>query len=112
MRSLEARLSRLEKKRKAKNTRAPALQEYLDVLHRHRVRNLHSAFSKLDPDLPGRMLSEHELAIIEDDSEEQRARDEDVRRRSEGVHWHEASHAASAKLRLRSLERIGGQISP
>lgn len=103
---LKARVKRLEEGAKRKNNRAPSLAEYLDVLPRVQARNLHSAFSKFDPDLPGRMLDEDELAIIENDSEEQRAKGEDVWRRSGGVHWQESSHAASAKLRLRSMKRM------
>lgn len=103
-------MSRLEARAKQRSNRAPTRTEYDDAAFRDRVRNVYSAKLKLYG--PGRenelwqKLSDYDRETLENDTPEQRAKDEDVIRRSEGVHWQESSHAASAKMRLRSMERV------
>lgn len=114
MRSLEVRLKRLEERFRKKSNRVPTQHEYLDASFRQRTRRLHSAFSKLDPDLPSRMLSETELSMLRDDTEEQRRKDEDVEERWQRVHGSpdDSGKANAARLRLRSMERVGGLNNP
>lgn len=112
MRSLEARLSRLEKKRKAKSNRAPSLAEYLDASFRQRTRRLYSAKSRLmGEDRVRRNLSERDQNFLSNDTPEQREKDADVEERWERVHGpsaeETAAHAEDGLRELRSLVRAG-----
>jgi hypothetical protein len=108
MRSLEARLSRLEKKRKAKKHRVPTLAEYLDVLSRYLARNSYTAFSKLiGEEWSWNRLKESQRKLLEGDTPELAARDKDVMQRSEGVHWRDSGNAAEkTRQRLREMKRV------
>lgn len=105
------RLRRLEERFRKKKTGAPTRAEFDDAAFRDRVKNVYSAKLKLYR-MSGRedelwdSLSDHDRETLENDTPEQRAKDADVMRRSEGVHWQESGHAARAKLRLRSMERV------
>jgi hypothetical protein len=93
MRSLKARVKRLEAKRKAEQKKAciPSQDEYLDAMFRQRTRRLYNAKLKLyrmlgrEDELWNR-LSEFDKKTIENDTFELRARDEGIEQRWRQVH--------------------------
>lgn len=112
MRGLEVRLRRLENRRKQRNTHAPTLHEFLEANSRQQIRRVYNAISRLaGEERAWSRLSEYDRKVLRNDTEEQRRKDADVLRRSEGVHGSSeqetTGHAERAKLRLRSMERVG-----
>lgn len=114
MRSLEARLSRLEERAKRKNNRAPTQHEFLEANARQRVRRAYNAKLRLYRNIDGgenrlwESLSERSRNVLETDTPDQRRKDEDVEERWRRVHGpSDSGHANAARQRLRSMERVG-----
>ncbi len=112
MRSLELRLKRLEDRAKRRNARAPSVHEFLNANARQQRRRLYNAKSRLmGEDRAWRNLSDFDRETLENDTPEQRARDEDIEERSRGVHGsggaETITHAARCRQRLRSMVRVG-----
>lgn len=94
----------------------PSLQEYLDVLPRKWARNRYSVRLKAcriagwDEERAWNKLRESEHRILENDTPELRAKDEDIIRRSRGVHCPTAevtaAHAEDVRRKLRSMVRV------
>lgn len=87
VRGLELRLKRLEQRRK-KSNQAPTRAEFDDAAFRDRVSNVYSAKLKLyrmsgREDELWQKLSDYDRRVLENDTPEQRALDEDVVRRYE-----------------------------
>ncbi len=103
--------ARIERKLKKKSARVPSWREFDGAATRQRARNLHSAYGKLAPDLPGRMLSEKELAMLEADTDKRREEDADIVERYRKGHrlsdGEIAADADAARRRLRLMVRVG-----
>ena len=111
MRSLETRLKRLEDRAKRRNARVPSRVDFDDANARQQTRRLYSAKSRLmGEDRAWRNLSDFERETLENDTPEQRTKDEDIEKRSRGVHGsggaETVTHANRCKTRLRSMTRV------
>ncbi len=112
MRSLETRLKRLEDRAKRRNARVPSRVDFDDANARQQTRRLYSAKSRLmGEDRAWRNLSDFDRETLENDTPEQRARDEDIEERSRGVHGsggaETITHTVRCRQRLSTMVRVG-----
>jgi hypothetical protein len=120
MRSLEARLSRLEKQRQAKKHRALSPNEYWPVQSRQQVRRLYNAELKLyrmtdkGEDRLWNSLSDWDREMLENDTPEQQARDEEIEERWRQVHGPSdeeiAAHAEECRRKLRAMKPVAEEF--
>lgn len=111
--SLEGRLKRVEQRFRRKANQAPSRREYDDAASRSRTRNAYSSRWKLwkikgwDEEVLLQSFSKRDQEFLENDSEEQRAKDAGVIERYRKAHGPGAEEikglAARAKMRLRRL---------
>lgn len=105
--SLRDRVRKLEQR--AEEDSVPSWEEYSVATTRQRARNLNSAYGKLNPDLPARLLREGDLKLLENDGPEQAEKDRQTVerwRRAQGMADETASHAERARQKLKSMVRI------
>lgn len=112
MGGLRARLKRIEAR--AKHSRAPTPDEYLDAAFRQRVRNAYSARWKLwqikgwDEDVLRGSFSPEDLAVI-DANEDLQEKDRQIierYQRSQGTDDETAGIASRCKAKLKAMTRI------
>lgn len=105
--SIRARLRRLEQK--VTRVSVPTRSEFDDAAQRECVRNLQSAYGKLDPDLPRQRFKESDLKLIEGDTPERIEADRRTVERYEranGMGDETASYAERARQKLKSMTRV------
>lgn len=116
MRSLEVRLRRLEERAKQRNNYASSQHEFLEANARQQVRRVYNAKLRPYRNTDGGenrlwdKLSESDREVLEKDTKEQRRKDEGVEERWRRVHGateETTGHANTARLRLRSISRVG-----